>query len=568
LSVIHVNQIKNHILNEFGDLIEFLEDEKKLGPEQLDNMRLSRSLAAYSISYFANVGPEIAAKSIVDGYDDNGIDAIFYDEKTKTLYLTQSKWISDGRSEPSNGEIKKFVGGIRDLFNQRFDIFNKKVNEKKDVITKALLDINTQYKIIIVHTGLNFSSHNKRDMDDLQKEMNDANDVLTVTIFNQSRLHDSLKALTSGSPIDLDIGLKEWGKKESPQPGYYGQVNGKEIADWWSKYENKIFAKNLRELLADSEVNSNIRETIEQEPDMFWYYNNGITIVCKKVAKSMAGGSDNAFGTFKCEDVSIVNGAQTVGTIGQYGQLSSYSESLEKLYVHVRIISLDNSDEEFGRNITKNNNRQNKIENRDFVALDSTQQRILTELAIDGINYHITRSTANPKTEKSFDIVESTTALACSNRDTNLAVQAKKEISKLWADLDKIPYRILFNDSVSGLFIWRCVQTQRKIDAAIDELSSKLSNRDNSIAVHGRRIISHLIFQELELNNFKNPSFPFDSYANGINIRDRVVENYELLKDEINKNFESNTVIGVLFKNSGKCNQLVNNILSRKIKPI
>lgn len=566
MSIIHVTQIKNYVLQNFGNFIQFSDDEKKSNQETIEHMRLTRSLAAFSISNFANVNPEIAVKSVVDGYNDNGIDAIFYDEKTKILYIAQSKWLGSEK-EPSNSDIKKFVGGIRDLFNQSFDVFNTKVNEKKDIITKALFDPNTQYKVIIAHTGVNFSSHNQKDINDLHKEMNDANEVLTVTNFNQTQLHNSIKALTSGSPINLQIGLKEWGKKESPQIGYYGQVNGKEIADCWRKHENKIFAKNLRELLADSEVNSNIKDTIEKEPDMFWYYNNGITIVCKKVTKAMVGGGDNTFGNFTCEDVSIVNGAQTVGTIGQLCQLKSYSKSLEKLYVQVRIISLDNSKEEFGKNITKNNNRQNKIENRDFVALDPTQQRIQSELDIEGIRYHIMRSTSNQKTAKSFDIVESTTALACSNKDTNLAVQTKREISKLWADLDKIPYRSLFYESVSGMYVWRCVQVQRKIDEAIDNLAKNITNRDNSIAVHGRRIISHLVFQEIELNNLKDPNFSFDSYIDQIDITNGVFKNYELLRNETNKCFESNTVIGVLFKNATKCNQLVKNILKNKNTP-
>ena len=566
MSIIHVTQIKNYVLQNFGNLIEFSEDEKKFDQATVESMRLTRSLAAFSISYFANINPETAVKSVVDGFNDNGIDAIFYDEKTKTLYIAQSKWLGSEK-EPSNSDIKKFVCGIRDLFNQSFDVFNKKVNEKKDNISKALFDANTQYKIIIAHTGVNFSSHNQKDINGLNKEMNDANEVLTVNNFNQTQLHNSIKALTSGSPINLQIGLKEWGKKELPQNGYYGQVNGKEIADWWRKYENKIFAKNLRELLADSEVNSNIKDTIEKEPDMFWYYNNGITIVCKKVTKAMVGGGDNTFGNFTCEDASIVNGAQTVGTIGQLCQLKSYSKSLEKLYVQVRIISLDNSKEEFGKNITKNNNRQNKIENRDFVALDPTQQRIQSELDIEGIRYHIMRSTANQKTAKSFDIVESTTALACSNKETNLAVQTKREISKLWADLDKIPYRSLFYESVSGMYVWRCVQVQRKIDEAIDNLAKDITNRDNSIAVHGRRIISHLVFQEIEINKFKDPNFSFDSYIDKIDIANRVLKNYELLRNETNKCFESNTVIGVLFKNTTKCNQLVKNILKSKNMP-
>src|SRR5215467_15290128 len=53
--------------------------------------------------------------------------------------------------------------------------------------------------------------------------------------------------------------------------------------------------------------------------------------------------------------------------------LSSYQASgkqnYEKIAVQLRIISLQDSPVDFGESVTKTNNRQNKIENRDFVAL-------------------------------------------------------------------------------------------------------------------------------------------------------------------------------------------------------
>lgn len=57
---------------------------------------------------------------------------------------------------------------------------------------------------------------------------------------------------------------------------------------------------------------------------------------------------------------------------------------------------------------------------------------------------------ASPTTSTGFDLVEATVARACIQTDVTLAVQAKREIGKLWDDIEKPPYKILFNPSVSG----------------------------------------------------------------------------------------------------------------------
>jgi hypothetical protein len=154
MSIIHVNQIKNHILKLFSALID-LSDLNNQKPEMMENFQLTRALGAYAIHYLSGASLENAANSITDGGDDNGIDAIFFDEANKCLYLVQSKWIKNGSGEPENGDIKKFVIGVRDLVNLRFDRFNNKVRNKKSLITAALYDSSTRYEVVLVHTGLN-----------------------------------------------------------------------------------------------------------------------------------------------------------------------------------------------------------------------------------------------------------------------------------------------------------------------------------------------------------------------------------------------------------------------------
>ncbi len=88
--------------------------------EQQEKNRLSRSLAAFAIQKLANVAPAQAVFAVVDGYDDNGIDAIHFDHVQNRLFVVQSK-IGDA---PDQGENRKFCGGIKDLIEGRYERFN------------------------------------------------------------------------------------------------------------------------------------------------------------------------------------------------------------------------------------------------------------------------------------------------------------------------------------------------------------------------------------------------------------------------------------------------------------
>lgn len=558
MSIIHVNQIRNHISRLFGEKID-MNDAGTIGADY-NNQLLTRSLAAYAIHYLSGADLANVAKSITDGSDDNGIDAIFFHEPEKRLYIVQSKWIHDGSSEPSNGDMKKFIAGVKDLFNMRFERFNKKVNANKSLFIQVLNDPQSTYNVVVVYTGINsLAHHSQRDLDDLRDEMNDASELLVITTLNQSALHSSLTARLAGEPINVDLGIKSWGKVETPHVAFYGQVAAPVIADWWSTYGDRLFARNLRSLLGDTDVNTEMRSTLQESPENFWYFNNGITIIANKITKTMAGGGGTDFGTFHCENISVVNGAQTVSTIGRYH--TKAPEKVSQALIPLRIISLEKADSQLQISITKTNNRQNRIDNRDFVTLDPEQTRLRAELGVEGIMYHVIRSEAVARTDKSFDLVEATTSLACASGKPNLFVQLKREIGKLWEDITRAPYKELFNPTVNSFFLWRAVQTQRLIDKSIEQImeTNDLSGRDASIVVHGNRMISAIVFKTLPLKSLGSPEFDFASNVTPSQVLESVRNTYTKLKVVVDESYP-NAIIPTLFKNMSKCSDIYTKI--------
>jgi hypothetical protein len=560
MSIIHVNQIKSHIERLFSSLID-LADVEKADPHTKEAFLLTRSLAAYAIHHLSGATLEVAAAAVTDGGDDNGIDAIYHDESNKRLYFVQSKWIRNGSGEPDNGDVKKFLAGVRDLFNLEFDRFNSKVRSKQTSILAALNDPATRYEVVLVYTGHNGPApHSKRDLSDLATEMNDTSEVLFITVLNQSDLHNSLVAGVSGEPINLEIGIKSWGRKEAPYNAYYGQLSGAVVASWWRTYRTRLFARNLRSMLGETEVNAEMRQTLEQRPDDFWYFNNGITIVARRAQRAMAGGGSHDFAIFHCDDISVVNGAQTVGAIGKLAE--GNNQSLDNVFVPVRII-IRGEDQNFGDEVTRANNRQNRIENRDFAVLDPEQNRIRRELAVDSIEYQLARSENVSRSDTAFDLVEATAALACASAKPRLAVQAKREIGKFWEDITKAPYKELFGPAVSGPQVWHAVQIVRRIEKALHSRDQRPGSHQKHcvIAIHGNRLIAALVFAFLPAPAVAAASTNLDAGGSEQTIIILVDQILDALISLIGQHF-GNPIIPTLFKNLTKCELLFSEVKS------
>ncbi len=558
MSIIHISQISTKINALFSDSIDTTDLSDK-DPEK-DTKVLTRCLAAYAVYFFLGCSIKDAANSIIDGGDDNGIDAILYSPSLKEMVIVQSKWKKSGKGEPDSGEIGKFCRGIKDLFNLNFDRFNQKLQNKRTIIEQALNEFDTRYKIVLIDTGnTSLAKHSQRQIDDIIDELNDSGEdnaekLVSFNRFNQGKIHSSLAQNVGLSPIDLEVGLTQWGKINDPHRAYFGMISAEEIAHSWKKYGRRLFEKNIRQVLGNTDVNEEIKSSLIHSPENFWYYNNGITIVAEKIEKSMIGGTSRENGIFKLSGAQIVNGAQTVSTIGKFDELNP--DSLSNAWVSVRLISLADTPEGFGGQVTKANNRQNKIENRDFVSQDPEQIRIKTELSIDGIDYNIVRSETFKASEKSFDLQEATSALACCTGKSNMAVQAKREIGKFYEDLTKGIYKEIFNPSINGVYIWNCVHIARIIDARLllekFELSKK-SGRYYGLLVHGNKIISLLVIKKLSLRDqAEKVDFKLDY--------DLIFETIDAYVESVFKYLEENypdSIIGTLFKNATKCREIV-----------
>src|SRR5687767_10407652 len=234
MSEIHVRRIKSFLQKEFVELI----DQSDLGgfpEEDVENHLLTRGQAAFAISYLAEVDNVESAKIVCDGFDDNGVDAVYFDEEAKIVYVVQSKWVTAGIKSPDLGAVDKFIKGFRDLVAGKFERFNPKVREQQENLEKALLDPSVTFILVITYTGSQpLSQHAETNINDLLKEINDSTDVASYKVLSQKELYKAVSNRLEGKAINLDdVTLYEYGQIKEPYNAVYGQVYAEEIASWY-----------------------------------------------------------------------------------------------------------------------------------------------------------------------------------------------------------------------------------------------------------------------------------------------------------------------------------------------
>jgi hypothetical protein len=240
-----------------------------------------------------------------------------------------------------------------------------------------------------------------------------------------------------------------------------------------------------------------------------------------------------------------------VGAIASAAQKSPESVALAR--VSVKLVSLEACPANFDRKVTRYNNTQNRIDRRDFVALDIEQERIRGELQLEGVAYVYKSGETLTPNQNGFGLDEATVARACLQPDVALAVQAKREIGKLWEDITKAPYKILFNPSVNGPGVWRAVQIVRQVEARLTQMRTNAQGRERLLTIHGNRFITHLAFQCIKKEALETHQ-ALDVTVNSPLIP-MITDIFSQVMQLLDKHYPD-AYLATLFKNAAKCQHI------------
>jgi len=261
--------------------------------------------------------------------------------------------------------------------------------------------------------------------------------------------------------------------------------------------------------------------------------------------KAPAKASSRSAGVFGFKDASIVNGAQTVSTLGAIED----DNKLADIRVPIRAIILKDTPDQFGTQVTRSNNLQNRIEERDFVTQDANQDRLRKEILMEGIDYQYIRGSEQPSSPDSCELVELTIALACAHSD-RLAVDVKTGISRFYKDLSKAPYKSIFNDSLSGAVAFNTVLVQRMIDKWIETTKAGLSKKSGTpwgTLSHDNRILSAAVFRRLK-PQLSVPISDFKANVATLAVANEAQTVFDHMTNKISSDY-SGKFLAILFKN-------------------
>jgi hypothetical protein len=239
------------------------------------------------------------------------------------------------------------------------------------------------------------------------------------------------------------------------------------------KIRSGLFEFNVRDYQGRTEVNNAIRDTLAlNEGGDFWWLNNGITIVCKRMNSSSK--------TVMLDDPQVVNGLQTSSEVFEYCR--SGGDRDEKRSVLVRIIE---PEDDFVRDrIIKATNSQTSIPGASLRATDPFQRDIEDYFLTNGYFYDRRKNLYKNQGKPINRIVgipllaQAVMAIVLSQPDN-----ARARPTSLLNDDDG--YREVFNPTYPLDTFLNCVRILHRVDEYLKDPSSGVGrDQRNNVRYH------------------------------------------------------------------------------------
>jgi len=369
-----------------------IDDHPEWLPDGDENKKKSSAFVLLCISTALELNLEEAAELLTDGGNDAGVDGIHIsevDDGEFAVTIFQGKYkVKDLRgiaNFPENG-IQKAVNTVATLFDPAKKIeLNPRIAPKVEEIRSLVRDgYIPSVRVVLCNNGTKWSEQSQNWID----QSGFSEDQVLWIHYN----HDSIvSVLQRKKTVNDSIHLE--GKAAIEDFNFrrvlVGKVAVTEIANLFNRHNDLLLERNIRRYLGlhSNRVNSAIHETLvnEKKRDNFYFFNNGITMICRKFSHNALQGANYQL---KLEGMQIINGGQTCKTIQQTlnpSQPQIFEESFENVYVLIRIYELSEDDQDFVRDITYATNSQNPVDLRDLRSNDEIQKQL--EIGIKDLGY-------------------------------------------------------------------------------------------------------------------------------------------------------------------------------------
>lgn len=443
---------------------------------------------------------------LTDGGGDFGVDALHITEEMDgefgvTLFQGKYKKNLEGNSNFEQNSIEAMVNAIRHIFDPSADLgaindrLRVKVEQARSLIRDGLIP---RVRAIACNNGLKWNA-------DAQQSIDRAvfGDQVTWEHVNHDVLIGILQSI---KPVDETLRLT--GKAMVEDMNYsrvcVGRMPVVEVAALMKNHGEKLLERNIRRYLGlhGNRVNEGIRATLSSNaPENFYFFNNGITLVCDKFTYNALQQGDFQI---KVKNLQIVNGGQSCMTILKTAEeLEKNGQALPaQASVLIRLYELSSDNDDVVLQITHATNSQNPVDLKDLRANDVRQQQL--EQSIQNLGYSYRRKRMDATT-KATDITTGAAAEAVLAIWRKAPHQAKFLTREHFGKL----YDTIFSESLNGAqvviaaLLYRIAENHRRRPHDDDPLFVRYASCFIAMQM-GKRLLKAL---DIKLNGLDHRNF-------------------------------------------------------------
>jgi hypothetical protein len=348
---------------------------------------------------------ETAARALAGGANDKGVDAVLVDESSESVFVIQGKFRTKvGAKSEDRTDVTSFASmadvllGEPEKFREFIHGIDPLVEERLRGARKRLTRKNNPYQLQLLYVTLG------RVSDGLRQESGQmvrrVGPTASMTLLDGKQILGLLDDYLDGvaPPVrSLDLPIETGGRVASSGvitrfdptseiESWVFSIRGSDIGDLFERTGKRLFARNIRGFLGDTKINRAMEDTLRSRPHYFWYFNNGVTMVCDSAQKIQERGRE----VLRLQNPQVINGQQTTRVLAA---LDAFSP---KASVLVRVIRIPRDAQGASSRfdalvsqIVEATNWQNFIKASDLVANDRRQ--VLIEREFRKRNYQYLR---------------------------------------------------------------------------------------------------------------------------------------------------------------------------------
>jgi hypothetical protein len=545
-----------------GGLLDTTDLEGK-AEEEREPRLLSRALAAQAVRIVTGFSPRDAALTVIDGVGDQGIDAIaVVDGPQPHVYVVQAKWSKNGNANSKREAVLELLTGLRLIDDEDFTTFNPRGRQLAEFAKSVLTDKGSVpiTQVIALMRADDVSEGFRHAILNGEREFNRYGEILDHRLILASEIWESVRRDQSSHSVTITAHLFPWVSVNDPYESYQGIILAEQVAQWID-HGSDLYNLNIRDPLGRTAINNELIATLTEEPAHFWYFNNGITILCESVEKTQQSlRSPQTFPLgLTLHNASVVNGAQTVRSVAE---AVSVDEAAASAKVGVRIIVVGSATD-FAKRTTQATNRQNRVEARDFIALDAVQAAVAEEMRAElGLEYSVRRSELNPHPDTGCSVVEAACALACAHPDSQYSARIATTLDVLWERGSQGIYDVLFRPQPGAYLLWNAVQVLRAVRRELHRLRPRYEGRGAALAEHGTYLLTHLVFHKLDTEAIDEPDMQLEWAKQAVaRIPHLVRDLLPIVAAMIDELYSDKSQIRAVCSDVARCREIVSQVL-------